>query len=96
MVQLKPNKTQITATITQVLDDGQFFKIVILTLPEKPTLPAFLWVGKSLQAKNQSTNVAFAQGDIISAAIEVMGDPFKQSYFLHSIAKIADAERSNL
>lgn len=96
MVQLNPNKTQITATIIQVLADGQFFKIVILTLPEKPTLPAFLWVGKYLKVKNQSTNIAFAQGDIISAEIEVMGDPFKQSYFLHSITMIADAERSKL
>lgn len=96
MIQLKPNKTPITATITEVFGNGHFFKIVILTLSGTEVLPSFLWVGKSLRAKNQSTNVMLDEGDIISTEIEVIGDPFKQSYFLHNISKIADAEQSNL
>jgi len=95
-MQLRPNRTKITATVIEVLKENNFLKIVILTMPSKETLPAFLWVGKSLQVNNQSNAITLLSGDIISAEIEVLGDPFKQTYMLHDVVKIGDAKQHNL
>lgn len=89
-MQLAPNKTQIKATITQILDDGTTLVIVILKMRNDEILPAFLWTGKIVTAKNQSleNDIILNEGDIISTDIEVMGDPFKQVYLLHNISKL--------
>lgn len=92
-MQLAPNSNPIEATITQVSNNGETLTIVILKLPESKPLPAFLQVGKIVNAKNLSNSSAnFAIGDIISANIEVMGDPFNQVYLLHDVVPMKSTE----
>ncbi|KJD35801.1 hypothetical protein PW52_08690 [Tamlana sedimentorum] len=87
-MQLAPNSNPITATVISNLEENSL-KIVILKLPEN-VLPAFLSVGKILTAKNQSdASIDFTEGDIISANIEVMGDPFNQVFLLTQVKKEA-------
>lgn len=88
-MQLAPNKTPIKATVIDVLNEGDTLTVVILDMPTEITLPAFLNVGKIVVAKNLSISngIVFNKGDIISTNIEVMGDPFKQSYLLHDVIK---------
>jgi formylmethanofuran dehydrogenase subunit A len=88
-MQLAPNSTKITATITKVFE-GNVLEIVILKIPTGKLLSAFLWVGKQLTVINQFTsNLSFVlkEGEIISAEIEIIGDPFKQTYFINNISK---------
>lgn len=95
-MQLVPNSNPIEATITQILNNGEILTIVILKLPENNPLPAFLNVGKIVNAKNLSVSEhTFAVGDIISANIEVMGDPFTQSYLLHDVSLAKTSETQN-
>lgn len=92
---LAPNNTVITATITKVFKDDRL-EIVILETPDASILPAFLSVGKLVTATNQSTSdvgVVLKEGDIITAEIEVMGDPFKQTYLVKGITNIEEKER---
>ncbi len=92
-MQLIPNKTLIKAAIIEVVDSGNFLKIVILQMPSKHILPAFLNVGKIIIAQNllANTNKDFKVEDLISVEIEVIGDPFKQTYILHKISKISNS-----
>ena len=67
---------------------------MILSIPGKIVLPAFLWAGKilTIEGKNIDANVTLEKGRIISAKIEVYGDPFTQKYFLHEITHLEDVE----
>ena len=91
---LKPNRTPITATILSEKNEEQNFDIVILSIVGKIVLPAFLWAGKivSIDARHLVTEVEITKGEIISADIEVFGDPFVQKYELHNISKLESTE----
>jgi hypothetical protein len=92
---IKPNKTAITATILSPINEEGNFDIVILSIPGKVVLPAFLWAGKILtvEGKNLDTNVSIEKGKVISAKIEVYGDPFTQKYFLYDVAQLGHVEK---
>ncbi len=87
---IQPNRTPITATILDSKTGEGNFNIVILSMPGKVVLPAFLWAGKILEieGKNINEDIIIKKGSIISADIEVLGDPFVQKYMLHSIKSI--------
>lgn len=91
---IKPNKTPITATVINPMREDGSFDIVILSIPGKIVLPAFLWTGKLLEieGKNLDTEVQIEKGIIISAEIEVLGDPFTQKYLLHSVVPLNSEE----
>ncbi|WP_189359588.1 hypothetical protein [Algibacter mikhailovii] len=93
-MQLAPNKTSIEATVTALSNNQEEISVVIIKLPPEKPLPAFLHQGKMVKAKNLSpTNntIELQIGDIINAEIEVMGDPFTQTYLLHNISKAKDS-----
>lgn len=85
-MQLAPNSNPIKATVVSSINENEL-KIVIIDLPEN-VLPAFMGVGKLLTAKNKSSEIQeFFEGDIITANIEVMGDPFNQVFLLTNVLK---------
>lgn len=95
-MQLAPNNNPIEATVTQVSNNGETLTIVILKLPDSNPLPAFLQVGKIVNAKNLTISAGIVKvGDIISANIEVMGDPFTQAYLLHDVSRKETSETEN-
>lgn len=87
---IQPNKTPITATIINPKNEAGNFDIVILSIPGQIVLPAFLWTGKiiEIEGKNLSPEVSLEKGKIISADIEVLGDPRTQKFLLHSIVPL--------
>lgn len=91
---IKPNKTPITATILSSKNENGDFDIVLLSIPGKIVLPAFIWTGKilTIQGKNLDHNVSIEKGQIISAEIEVFGDPFTQKYQLSNIVRLDNEE----
>ena len=91
---LKPNRTPITATILSEKNENNNFDIVILSIVGKIVLPAFLWAGKivTIDARNLNTEVKISKGEIISAEIEVFGDPFTQKYELRNISTLESTE----
>ena len=91
---IQPNKTPITATILESQKEDGNFEIVILSIPGKIVLPAFLWAGKLLEieGKNLSSDINIEKGTIISAEIEVLGDPFIQKFMLHSVVSLNTGE----
>ncbi len=95
-MQIRPNKTQITATVISPRKDEGSIDIVILSIPSKIVLPAFLWTGKIVNIHKiiPANEVQLKEGQIISAKIEVMGGPFTQKYYLHDIVitEVADSE----
>ena len=93
-MQLRPNKTKITATILTSVREDQSFDIVILSIPGKIVLPAFLWAGKivNIQKQISESKTPLKEGQIISAKIEVLGDPMIQKYLLHEIEPLQQEE----
>ena len=91
---IQPNKTPITATILSAKNEVGDFDIVILSIPGKQVLPAFLWAGKivEINGNNLDDQLTIEKGKIISAEIEVLGDPFTQRYLLHSVNPINTEE----
>ncbi|MFT6333705.1 MAG: hypothetical protein ACI86M_002563 [Saprospiraceae bacterium] len=86
-MQLKPNKTPITATVISPRKEDNTFDIVILSIAGQIVLPAFLWTGKIVNILKiiSDKDIHLKEGQIISTKIEVMGDPFTQKYYLHNI-----------
>ena len=86
-MQLRPNKTAITATVTSPRKDDGSIDIVILSIPGKIVLPAFLWTGKIVNIHKviSDEDIHLKEGQIISTKIEVMGGPINQKYYLHDV-----------
>ena len=86
-MQLRPNKTPITATVISPRKEDNSIDIVILSIPGQIVLPAFLWTGKIVNIYKiiSDKEIQLKEGQIISTKIEVMGDPFTQKYYLHDI-----------
>ncbi len=87
---IRPNKTPVQATLVEKRKDEFkcWLKIVLINIYEKDKLPAFLSIGKLLEAECHRLEIMeeLSPGDIFKADIEVTGNPFNQHFILSEVS----------